>query len=546
MKQLLTLTIIFLSTLAVHSQPGPDLVYGDLFRDIQLNKIFPDGKTFVDCLPKRDPKSIVNDYKKQKQTPGFSLENFVKANFDVPVTPQLNYVQQEKDVSMHIKNLWGVLKREPDTKKEGSSLLPLPNPYIVPGGRFREIYYWDSYFTMLGLKESGETEMIYNMVKNFAYLINTYGHIPNGNRTYYLTRSQPPYFAMMVQLLAEIKGKEVLAEFLPAMEKEYNYWMDGSEKLKNGNVTKRVVRLEDGTLMNRYWDDAITPRQESYKEDLETGEKAVKYMLAVSLFKNASQQKKAEEAKRIETYQHLRASAESGWDFSSRWFRDPMDLTTLETTSFIPVDLNCLLYETENTIRLAYIQKAAVTPTEIANKSSMAAKFESLMKARKKAIEQYCWNDAKGMYSDYHFVNKKISDVVTLAGMFPLFIKIADKQRASKEVEVLKKELLKDGGFATTNNNTGQQWDAPNGWAPLQWITIRGLQNYYFNEDASTGANRWLKLNKDVYSRTGKLMEKYNVLDTNLDAGGGEYPSQDGFGWTNGVYLALSQLFRDN
>jgi alpha,alpha-trehalase len=106
-------------------------------------------------------------------------------------------------------------------------------------------------------------------------------------------------------------------------------------------------------------------------------------------------------------------------DFSSRWFRDPMDLTTLETTSFIPVDLNCLLYETENIIRLAYIQKPAVTPTEIANKSSMAAKFESLMKARKKAIEKYCWNDAKGMYSDYHFVNKKISDVVTLAGMFP-------------------------------------------------------------------------------------------------------------------------------
>jgi alpha,alpha-trehalase len=244
MKQLLTLTSIFAFYSGCLCTTGPDLVYGDLFRDIQLNKIFPDGKTFVDCLPKRDPKSIVNDYKKQKQTPGFSLENFVKANFDIPVTPQLNYVQQEKDVSMHIKNLWGVLKREPDTKKEGSSLLPLPNPYIVPGGRFREIYYWDSYFTMLGLKESGETEMIYNMVKNFAYLINTYGHIPNGNRTYYLTRSQPPYFAMMVQLLAEIKGKEVLVEFLPAMEKEYNYWMDGSEKLKNGNVNKRVARLE--------------------------------------------------------------------------------------------------------------------------------------------------------------------------------------------------------------------------------------------------------------------------------------------------------------
>jgi alpha,alpha-trehalase len=123
--------------------------------------------------------------------------------------------------------------------------------------------------------------------------------------------------------------------------------------------------------------------------------------------------------------------------------------------------------------------------------------------------------------------------------MFPLFVKLADKQRAEKQKDVLMRDLLKPGGFATTTLSTGQQWDAPNGWAPLQWPAIKGLQNYYFTEEANTAIERWVKLNKDVYARTGKLMEKYNVMDTHLDAGGGEYPSQDGFGWTNGVLLAL-------
>lgn len=525
----------------LYAQPTPDEIYGSLFVDVQMQRVFPDGKTFVDCVPKRDPRSIVADYKKAKATPGFSLVNFVKENFDLPVVPQLNYVQQEKDIKVHIRNLWGVLKREPDVKKEGSSLLPLPHPYIVPGGRFREVYYWDSYFTMLGLRESGELETIHQILKNFAYLIQTYGHIPNGNRSYYLTRSQPPFFAMMVQLLADVKGKEVYTEFLPAMEKEYQYWMEGAEKLKPGAAGKRVVKLDDGTVMNRYWDDAVVPRQESYREDVETAEKAVNAMLASAGFKNANQAEKASQAKRIEIYQHLRAGAASGWDFSSRWFRDPQDISTIETAYFIPVDLNSLLYETENILRLAYVQKPAKTPTEIADKSAMAAKYESLAKARKKAIEQYCWNNAKGMYADYQFINKKVSDAVTLAGMYPLFLKISDKQRAGIQVETAKKELLKDGGFATTAQNTKQQWDAPNGWAPLQWVAIRALQNYYFHDEAKLAASRWLTLNKDVYGRTGKLMEKYNVFNTQLDAGGGEYPSQDGFGWTNGVFLALSQ-----
>ncbi len=542
----LLITMLLASSLLSFGQATPDQIYGDLFRDVQMNKVFADGKTFVDCIPKKDPKLIVADYKKLKANPAvkFSLQKFVEDNFTIPTAPQINYVQQEKDVTMHIKNLWSVLKREPDTKVVGSSLLPLPNPYIVPGGRFREIYYWDSYFTMLGLKESGETAMIENMVKNFAYLINTYGHIPNGNRTYYLSRSQPPFFPLMVQLLAEIKGNQVYAEYLPAMEKEYQYFMSGADKVKIGTPIKYVVRMPDGTVLNRYWDESPTPRQESYKEDVETAEAAVKKMLSVSLFKNAAQQKKAEDAKRIEMYQHLRSGATSGIDFSSRWFTDPTDITTIQTTNMIAVDLNSLLYQEEMILKLAYTLLPASTPSVKAANSSKAADYNAKAQTRKKAIDKFCWNEKGGFYCDYDFVNNKYSDAITLAGMYPLFAKIPDQQRAEKQKQVLMKNLLHDGGFTTTVHSTGQQWDAPNGWAPLQWMTIVGLENYYFNDEAKEGAVKWINLNKAVYDRTGKLMEKYNVMDTKLEAGGGEYPSQDGFGWTNGVLLALMAKYK--
>jgi alpha,alpha-trehalase len=169
---------------------------------VQLNKVFPDNKTFVDCTPKKEPSLIIKNYNEQKNNPEFELKKFIEDNFNKPPTPPtFNYVMQEKNVSNHIKNLWSVLSRNADEDSENSSLLPLPNPYIVPGGRFREIYYWDSYFTMLGLKESNEVGTIEHMIDNFAYLIRTYGHIPNGNRTYYLSRSQPPFFLLWLNYL---------------------------------------------------------------------------------------------------------------------------------------------------------------------------------------------------------------------------------------------------------------------------------------------------------------------------------------------------------
>jgi alpha,alpha-trehalase len=541
---LLGFQLLFLSGFA-QVPSTPDKIYDDLFVDIQMAKIYPDGKTFVDLVPKRSPQAIMTDYKKIKKIPpaDFSLKKFAEENFEMPTSQQLNYVTREKDVVAHIQALWSVLKRNPDKPLQGSSLLPLPNPYIVPGGRFREVYYWDSYFTMLGLKESGEIKTIEDMVNNFAYMINTYGHIPNGNRSYYLSRSQPPFFALMVELLAEIKGDAIYATYLPVLEKEYQYWMMGSEKLTAGAASQRVVKLPDGTLLNRYWDDLDIPRQESYRQDVETAEMTVNSFLANSTFKNDKQKEKAAAPVRSETFRHLRSGAASGWDFSSRWFADKKNISTIQTTQFLPVDLNCLMYQLELTIKTAYTKIASTKSDVTARNIALAGQYDKRAMDRKKAIEQYCWNETAGIYADYNFMSQKVNDQVNMSGMFPLYFQVADRVRAEKQQKSVIRDLLKDGGFLTTPENTGQQWDAPNGWAPLQWIGIIGLEKYGYFDESRQAAERWVKLNKSVFERTGKLMEKYNVTDLKLDAGGGEYPSQDGFGWTNGVLLALIRKY---
>jgi alpha,alpha-trehalase len=524
MKKFITLLLAFVVAFTISAQQQvktPAEIYGDLFTDVQMRHVFPDSKTFPDCIPKRDPKEIVKDYLAMKNNPAirFKLDEFVTGNFDLPKTPQLNYITKEKDVVMHIKNLWGVLRREADVSNpSGSSLLPLPNPYIVPGGRFREIYYWDSYFTMLGLKESGEIDMIENMVKNFAYLINTYGHIPNGNRSYYISRSQPPFFSLMVELLASIKGDKIYLAYLPALEKEYDFWMEGSEKLKPGQAYRRVVKLKDGTVLNRYWDDAATPRPEGFKEDVEVAERSGR--------------------NKEEMYRNLRAGAESGIDFSSRWFADKKNITTIEVTDIIPVDLNALLVHLEQMIAKARkLKKNEAGAKQLLNKLSK----------REAAIDKYCWNKQLNYYTDYNFKEQKQNTVVTPAGMYPFCIMkkgSAFNQKCALAGKTLKKKLLQPGGVQTTENNTGQQWDAPNGWAPLEWMTIWGLERCGQPALARDIAQRWVKLNADVFERTGKLMEKYNVVDTHLEAGGGEYGGQDGFGWTNGVLLALINKYQ--
>jgi alpha,alpha-trehalase len=483
-----------------------------LFQAVQLSGIFADSKTFVDARPRLAPADILARY-----MPGADLRAFVEQNFELP-RPVGEGVQVDSSASMeaHIRALWPLLTRPPDTADARSSLIPLPKPYVVPGGRFREVYYWDSYFTMLGLIESGRSDLVESMLDNFAYLIETVGHIPNGNRTYYLGRSQPPFFAAMVGLYATATDTTRALDYLGALEAEYAFWMDGAERLAPAQAHRRVVMLSDGSVLNRYWDDVAEPRPESFRPD---------YEVAQGL----------PEAQREAFYRNVRATAESGWDFSSRWMRDPKDLRTLETTDLIPVDLNSLLYHAERTIAALRAFRGRKGDAEVAQRFSDAAD------GRRRALLAVAYDSTGGFFYDVRWrTGERVTDRPTLAAAAPLYFGLATPEQGRAVAARLGREFLKPGGFVTTLIASGQQWDAPNGWPPLEWLTIQGVRRYGPADVADRARDRWLALNRRTYQATGKMMEKYDVVDLKRPAGGGEYPTQDGFGWTNGVALVLS------
>ncbi|UII25259.1 alpha,alpha-trehalase TreF [Fulvivirga maritima] len=490
-----------------------DFYQSALFKEVQLAGIFQDSKTFVDCIADEPLEVLATKYNELALQDTFDLSDFVHQHFKLPESEAVGYQSDTaKSMESHIQELWPILTRQADAGQANSSLIPLPNEYVVPGGRFREVYYWDSYFTMEGLVRSEQYDLAKAMVDNFSFLIDSIGFIPNGNRDYYLGRSQPPFYALMVDLIAD-DTPELWGHYLPYLIKEYDFWMSGSNELSHANkATKRVVMLDDSTILNRYWDNYATPRPESYKEDYEL------------VNENHLDSARA--------YRHLRAGAESGWDYSSRWLADGQHLSTIHTTDIIPVDLNALLYHLEITIAKAYDQIGKVDE---------AKTFQKKAAARKMAINKYLWREQAGFYMDFDYIIGKSTKVESMAAAYPLFFQLASETQAQLVADKLLSDFLKPGGFVTTLNNTGQQWDAPNGWAPLQWIAVKGLFNYEFEEAAINAAEKWLARNRQVYKTTGKMMEKYNVVDTTLQAGGGEYPLQDGFGWTNGVVLALEE-----
>lgn len=358
----------------------------------------------------------------QQNQSGFDLRHFVNVNFTLPKEGEKYVPPEGQSLREHIDGLWPVLTRSTENTEKWDSLLPLPEPYVVPGGRFREVYYWDSYFTMLGLAESGHWDKVADMVANFAHEIDTYGHIPNGNRSYYLSRSQPPFFALMVELLAQHEGDAALKQYLPQMQKEYAYWMDGVENLQAGQQEKRVVKLQDGTLLNRYWDDRDTPRPESWVEDIATA-------------------KSNPNRPATEIYRDLRSAAASGWDFSSRWMDNPQQLNTLRTTSIVPVDLNSLMFKMEKI--LARASKAA-------GDNAMANQYETLANARQKGIEKYLWNDQQGWYADYDLKSHKVRNQLTAAALFPLYVNAAAKDRAAEQANLASRFVGEAQAFAAS------------------------------------------------------------------------------------------------
>ncbi|WP_426061878.1 alpha,alpha-trehalase TreF [Hymenobacter sp. B1770] len=508
---------------AVTNRASPRQLFPGLFEAVQTGRVFADNKTFVDAAPRQRPTTILAAWNREKKLPGFQLKAFVEAHFDLPADGGVVFQSNvQAGLRRHLDTLWTVLARpaapavDPnDSLAEYRSLLPLPKPYIVPGGRFREVYYWDSYFTMLGLAEAGRNELVQDLTDNFAFLINRYGFVPNGNRSYYLTRSQPPFFGSMVALLAKDQGNGLLLRYRAALEREYRYWMLGADKLAPGTAAHRVVKLPDGTVLNRYWDESTQPREESYVEDV-TAAKGSKQPPA-------------------QFYRNMRAAAASGWDFSSRWFVPGGGLGTIQTTDLVPVDLNCLLYQLEQTLAEA---------CRTAGQTALARDYTAKATRRKTALLALSWDPKVGWFQDYNWRTRQRSSIRTLAGVFPLAFGLATPAQAKRLATNLQYNFMKPGGLVTTLSKTGQQWDSPNGWAPLQYLAIEGLRRYEQRPLADTIARRWVNLNRRVFAQTGKLLEKYDVVNPNRPAGGGEYPLQDGFGWTNGVLLKLLEWYK--
>jgi len=485
-----------------------DFLQSELFERVQIQRIFPDSKVFADAIPRSSYAEALHAYAKSKPSDD-ELLDFVMLHFKVRQVDTAEHTEQVLDMELFIENTWAKLIRPADKTEFESSLLPLPFRYLVPGGRFQEIYYWDSYFTALGLIESKQYLLVKEMLDNFVHLQQRYGLIPNGNRVYYLSRSQPPILALMVKLLRDNLSAFDAAAYLPNLIQEHQFWV--SEK-----DNARSMMTESGFIASRYWDDLAEPRPESLLEDLALAEHI-------------------DDDKRGLFFRNLRAACESGWDFSSRWLAKPDDLTSIRTTDIIPVDLNALLGITEQTI------------SDIAEKDgqhSTAKHYAELWRGRQRFFNDYFWQPDQQSFFDLNTCDLQSTGIPSLACVVPLFANLASPEQAHQIAIHIETKFLHDGGLATTLQNTQQQWDFPNAWAPLHWFAVQGLKRYGYDELAADISRVWLKNVNSYYSRHGVMMEKYNVVDTDSEARGGEYEVQLGFGWTNGVTLALGALLK--
>jgi alpha,alpha-trehalase len=489
---------------------SPADLFGELLHEVQVRRLFSDGKYFVDMEPRRHPSEIMSRFRRLRGRDDRTLAAFISEHFDAPpsVSPARHGGGAPPALLDHIRATWDVLVRQPQAVANFSSVLSLNAQYLVPGGRFRESYYWDSFFTMLGLRADGREDLIEATVENCTALIERFGFVPNGSRSYYLGRSQPPVYYLMLEVSPSVDFVVKKRRF-DALLTEYLFWMADSESLRPGNASRRAVCMPDGSILNRYWDEFDRPRDESYAEDLITAQQSGRHPPTV--------------------FRNLRAAAESGWDFSSRWYIEGDGLGSTGTLSIVPIDLNCLLYGLEQSIARRAAELGA---------GGIALRFEHLARNRRHAIQTYCWSERELRFGDCLWSTGGMTSSINAAALFPLFAGVASEQQADAMASLTERALLAPGGIRTTTMQSGEQWDMPNGWAPLQWIAAKGLIRYGYLRLGRVIAHRWSSTVRREYEQFGLLFEKYDV-EQQTPGRGGEYPVQTGFGWTNGVFRAF-------
>lgn len=402
---------------------------------------------------------------------------------DIELRPEDVAVARE-----YIENYWQRVTRF--HPKDDESLLGLPHPYLVPAYiektefDFNEMYYWDSYFMVQGMLDDEHKELVIGILDNLIYLFKRFRIIPNASRTYLMGRSQPPF----------------LSSFILDVYKAYN--MD-----------------------NKWFADHIAIAKEEYNEVWMGTTKPV----AHQVYKGLSRYYDI-------NYLHDLAETESGWDLTPRFNRKALN--------YLPVDLNALLYKYETDFARA---------ARILGDKREEAQWQDKANIRKKHVDELMWDKVKGLYFDYNFIKQRKGSVMSLATYYPMWAGMVDNSQAAALVKSLKRFEHK-GGLATTDSlPVGQfvfggmptQWAFPNGWAPLHYLVVKGLERYGYHKDARRIAMKWLKTNLSWFNDHGIFLEKYNVVAPDKPPAKGLYPSQEGFGWTNAVFEKLCQEYID-
>ena len=448
---------------------------------IGAREAYPDGMTLACATPLQPYEEIKKLYAAQCQTPGFSDVAFFNRYFRVTPPDDESFVAQP---GQSLDDYTLAMRKQfifPNTQ-QGNFDIWLPyNRSVAGAGRFgKHSFLWDGYQMAKGYAADGRWDLVLDVTDNMEYQINRFGYPLNGSADFYVTRAQPDYFSHLVRMIADRYGPEALVRYLPALEREHmGYWMDGYQELSDmpddglAHTYRALVRLPDGSFLNRYWDDGEGPRLESYKEDVEVGELAVKGLTGVM-----------RSMKLRETYKHLRAGAASGWDYSSRWFKDGSNLHTINTTDILPIDLNSLLAYNEETLAMAYEAAASAPGYDPADCLERAAQYHAMRARRVDAINQHLWDPKDKIYRDYDFVAGSQTAIVSAAMAYPLYVGISNTEQTFGVAAALESELLYAGGLiATTTENSHEQWDggtkggkrSKNVWAPPNWAAVRGL-----------------------------------------------------------------------
>jgi alpha,alpha-trehalase len=479
---------------------------------------------------------------------------------ELPAPPEVTAIAEKCKVK--IAALPRRIEKLGDVRPEqlpAAGLLYLPNPYVVPGGRFNEMYGWDSYFIVLGLEADHREALAKGMVDNFLFEIEHYGAVLNANRSYYLTRSQPPFLTSMIRAVYEnpasfpataagrVEARAWLQRAYALAEKDYSTWT-------------QPEHLAGKTGLARYFDYGAGPVPEM-ADDSTYYPDVIRWLAAHPgegegyLVKGSAHPDAAEAERLKQTSCDVRTSAvclhawaagyrlsrdfylgdramrESGFDPSSRF--GPFDGATHH---YAPVCLNSLLYRYERDLsHLAHIL----------GKPEEAFRWNGRAKARNAAIQRYLWRPREGVFADYDFVRAKPSSYAYVTSLYPLWAGVADRDEAQQIVAKLNL-FERPGGLSMSNTRSGMQWDEPFGWAPANWIAVAGLEAAGFHADAVRIARAFDATVDAGFARDGTIREKYNVVSGSSDVqvSAGYKVNVIGFGWTNGVYLKMKEVMQ--